>query len=71
MEVQKIATCTKRCRSCKYHLHISGGGQAGAGYNVGCGYILDKLERRGCPAGDECTKYEKGSPKRFQPERAF
>ena len=27
-----------------------------------CNYILDEGHSRGCPTGDECTKYAKGNP---------
>lgn len=41
-----------RCRSCKYHGVASG--------DITCDYILDMKKRRGCPAGPDCTKYERG-----------
>lgn len=58
MPRKKIAKCTMRCKKCKYHTYLSSGSNF-----LACGYILDKLQRRGCPAGDECDKYEEGRPR--------
>ena len=50
---QKEPPISKRCSTCKYRSSISG-------RTDGCLYILATGHRRGCPAGDECDKYEKG-----------
>jgi len=65
MAVQKISRCTERCKKCKHHTNVTslikGDGV------IACAYILDRLERRGCPAGDECTKFNEGATtKRFK-----
>ena len=43
---------TQPCRSCKYHGVASG--------DITCDYILIMKERRGCPCGPGCTRYEEG-----------
>lgn len=55
----KESKCTKRCATCKHHTFLSSGQNF-----LACGYILDTRKRRGCPAGDECDKYEKGVARR-------
>ena len=50
--------CTKRCLKCKHHTNVTGMIQ-GEG-NIACAYIIDKHQRRGCPAGDKCDKYDEG-----------
>ena len=42
---------TKRCEKCKYKGEILFGEPC-------CDYILIAGKSRGCPAGDECNKYE-------------
>lgn len=64
MEVQKIDKT--KCKTCKYRTHMSGAGDESGMGNLACGYILDKHERRGCPVGAKCTKYEKGNSVRFK-----
>lgn len=64
MAVQKIAKCTARCKTCKHHTNVTGLIKDEG--NLACVYILDTFQRRGCPAGDECTKYESGKVKRFR-----
>lgn len=64
MGVQKIAKCTARCKTCKHHTNVTGLIK-GEG-NLACVYILDTFQRRGCPAGDDCNKYESGKAKRFR-----
>lgn len=49
----KIALVSNRCSTCMYKSSTSG-------KMDGCIYILATGHRRGCPAGDECDKYEKG-----------
>lgn len=43
---------TQPCRSCKYHGVASG--------DLTCDYIIIMEERRGCPCGPGCTRYEEG-----------
>ena len=45
-----------KCKTCIYHSYIAGS------YNstLICQYILITGHMRGCPAGDECIRYEKG-----------
>lgn len=43
---------TQPCRSCKYHGVASG--------ELTCDYIIIMEERRGCPCGPGCIRYEKG-----------
>ena len=64
MAVQEIAKCTARCKTCKHHTNVTGVFK-GEG-NIACAYILDTFERRGCPAGDKCDKYESGRVSRFK-----
>ena len=49
----KIALVSNRCSTCMYK-------SSTFGKTDGCIYILATGHRRGCPAGDECDKYEKG-----------
>ena len=42
---------TKRCEKCKYKGEILFGESC-------CDYILIAGKSRGCPAGDECDKFE-------------
>ena len=50
---------TQPCRSCKYHGVVSG--------DLSCDYILVMHERRGCPAGPGCTRYERGAKEKVSP----
>ena len=43
-------TTTARCKGCIYHGKV--------GELITCDYILLEKRRRGCPAGDECTKFK-------------
>ena len=45
----------RRCMRCKYH-------GWGASQTI-CEYILEKNEPRGCPAGENCTRFEPGKRK--------
>lgn len=45
----------RRCMRCKYH----GWGAS----QVTCDYILEKKEPRGCPVGENCTRFEPGKRK--------
>lgn len=68
MGLQEISLCTPRCKACKHHTTVTGiiHGEG----NLACAYIIDTNESRGCPAGDECTKFEKGKTvRRFKPRR--
>lgn len=47
---------TERCETCKHSSLMSGYDKRTA--TTCCLYILDTGEARGCPAGDECDKYE-------------
>ena len=44
---------SEKCKTCKYRQPPNSG-------TGNCNYICITYKRRGCPAGDECTKYEKG-----------
>lgn len=44
-----------RCKRCKYH--------GMCGNTVTCDYILEKKEPRGCPVGENCTRFEPGKRK--------
>ena len=45
------------CLTCKYVGYGTGGGHD---YLPGrtCDYILHKMQKRGCPVGEQCDKYE-------------
>ena len=45
----------RRCKRCKYH--------GMCGNAVTCDYILEKKEPRGCPVGENCTRFEPGKRK--------
>lgn len=49
--------CTKRCETCWYvgslRTAVDRGGNS-------CDYMLITGKLRGCPAGDQCTKYKEG-----------
>ena len=49
-----------KCERCKYRSHIGGDLR-----QVICYYIVHTNKRRGCPFGDECTKFEEGRPASF------
>lgn len=49
-----MALVDKRCKTCKYR------GSIQSGQTLTCSYILITGKRRGCPAGKDCDKYEKG-----------
>ena len=51
----------KHCRSCKYHGWLGN-------HAITCDYILIRKERRGCPVGPSCTRYERGVRKKTPPE---
>lgn len=55
------SVCSKRCRKCKYAYGMG----MSEGYII-CDYLLTTKERRGCPAGDECTRFEKGKKARVR-----
>lgn len=64
MKVKKIKTestfslTSERCKKCAYSSILSGGDSF---REIACLYILDELEPRGCPAGDQCTKFKPGN----------
>ena len=50
----KASICDKKtCARCKYSTLLSG--------TLACGYILNTGHRRGCPAGQGCSKRELGT----------
>lgn len=50
----KSSICDKKtCARCKYSTLLSG--------TLACGYILNTGRRRGCPAGQGCSKRELGT----------
>lgn len=55
---------TERCKRCKYHTYISSGDHSSR--SLACYYIGVAGVPRGCPAGDECTKFEKGKMRKSQ-----
>jgi len=65
MAVQEISKCTERCLKCKHHTRVTSLIMNDG--TIACAYILDKFKRRGCPAGDKCTKFNEGATtKRFK-----
>ena len=46
-----MSLVSERCEKCKYKGEVFFG-------ELCCDYILIKSEKRGCPAGDECDKFE-------------
>lgn len=56
---QETSRVTNRCRSCIYRTYM---GVGKIMENLACYYIVHTHETRGCPAGDQCTKYAKGAP---------
>ena len=47
-----MSVVTERCKGCIYSGEILFGESC-------CDYILITGKKRGCPAGDECDKYDK------------
>lgn len=45
-----------RCKGCMHSSLVSG--REKTEKELACLYILDESEPRGCPAGDNCTKFE-------------
>lgn len=45
-----------KCETCRYNTVLSGT----LSRVLACGYLLKTGNVRGCKAGNECTKYEKG-----------
>lgn len=54
---QKTPRVTARCRKCIYRTWLGGGRTLS---HLACYYVVLTKEPRGCPAGDQCTKYVKG-----------
>ena len=48
-----MSVVTERCKECEYSGEILFGEPC-------CDYILITGKPRGCPAGDECNKYDDG-----------
>ena len=46
-----MSLVSERCENCKYKGEVLFG-------ELCCDYILITSEKRGCPAGDECDKFE-------------
>lgn len=46
-----MSLVSKRCEKCKYKGELLFG-------KLCCDYILITSKKRGCPAGDECNKFE-------------
>lgn len=46
-----LSVCTKRCWECRYHGEIMFD-------ELCCDYILITNNKRGCPAGDKCRRFE-------------
>lgn len=48
------SVCSNKCKTCKFAM------RTGAGYHDWmCGYCVQTEHSRNCPAGENCTKYEK------------
>lgn len=45
---------TSKCKECYYSSEIGVKDER----ELACMYIVDECEPRGCPAGDECTKFK-------------
>lgn len=56
---QESSRVTNKCRSCIYRTYMGAGRTM---ENLACYYAAITEEVRGCPAGDQCTKYVKGAP---------
>lgn len=46
---------SEKCETCRYRDHLSGTSVVAGDF---CGYILRTGRSRGCPSGDECTRWE-------------
>lgn len=46
-----VSLVSERCENCRYKGEVLFG-------ELCCDYILITSEKRGCPAGDECDKFE-------------
>lgn len=51
-----------KCKHCKHASVISG--REKTTVQLACLYVLDTGELRGCPAGDECDKFEAAKRKK-------
>ena len=51
-----MSVCTERCWECKYHGEIMFD-------ELCCDYMLITNNKRGCPAGDKCDKFESSKNK--------
>ena len=60
-----MSLVTERCRKCKWHGYVCYG-------ELCCDYMYLTDTERGCPAGDECTKFAVSSmsPREMQIDRA-
>lgn len=55
MKQSDVKECTERCAVCMNHDMTF---TFSDGYEVTCGYLLRHGKARGCPAGDDCTRFE-------------
>jgi len=53
-----------KCERCVYHTHFDQ-------CEVICYYIVHTGHRRGCPFGDQCTRFIEGRPKNFIREDGY
>lgn len=60
VELRQTVNESERCKSCYYC--------AGRPKDRYCQYILVEGEPRGCPGGDECTRYIERRHKKCQPK---
>lgn len=51
-----MSVCTERCWECEYHGEIMFD-------ELCCDYMLITNNKRGCPAGDKCDKFESSKNK--------
>lgn len=63
-KTEETSRVTDRCRTCVYRTWIGAGKILD---NLACYYTGNTGEARGCPAGDQCTKYVKGEALQSKP----
>lgn len=59
-----MGSCKECSKDCKYLSRVRSG-------TLTCNYILVNYEPRGCEAGKNCTKYEKGKRIRLKDDRLW
>ena len=62
-KTEELSMVTDRCASCIYSTYVGAGETMG---NLACYYVVHTHETRGCPAGDQCTKYVEGKALRLR-----